>query len=136
MGYPHSSAFDEVALSLHHGFADLGISAPIVRDAREIQGTPIVVGANLIGGFVDTLGVAEALPGDSILYNLEQIDPSSEWMTDRYLNLLKRFRVWDYSPANAKRLLEMGFCAAQAEEALESVGGDVEAAIALLCSAA
>ena len=37
--------------------------------------------------------------------------------------------------AGVGQLVEMGFGAAQAEEALESVGGDVEAAIALLCSA-
>jgi hypothetical protein len=29
-------------------------------------------------------------------------------MKGRYLSLLRRFRVWDYSPANAQRLLEMG----------------------------
>lgn len=107
-GYPHSAAFDEIALGLHHAFESLGLQAPIVRHVDDITGTPIVVGANLIGGFVDTLEIADVLPEDSIIYNLEQIDPTSAWMTDRYLGLLNRFRVWDYSPANAQRLLQMG----------------------------
>ena len=107
-GYPHAQAFDEIALSLHHGLEALGHRAPLVRRVEDIQGQPIVVGANLIGRFVDTTHIADQLPRDTILYNLEQIDPNSDWMTDAYRTLLDRFRVWDYSPANAQRLQEMG----------------------------
>jgi hypothetical protein len=108
LGYPHTAAFDEVALALHHGFEALGIHAPLVTRIEDVQGTPVVVGVNLIGRFVDTLKVADQLPEDAILFNLEQIDRNSPWMTDAYLELLKRFRVWDYSPYNVVRLQGMG----------------------------
>jgi hypothetical protein len=107
-GYPHAAAFDEVALSLHYGLKGLGLTAPLVKRVEDVQGTPIVVGANLVGKFVDTLHVADDLPDDAILFNLEQIDTDSDWMTDTYLNLLNRFRVWDYSPGNIDKLGAMG----------------------------
>ena len=108
VGYPHSHAFDEVAQALHFGFAELGRTAPIVHRVEDLQGTPIVVGANLLGRFSDTKSVVEALPAGTILYNLEQIDTESDWLTEEYLSLLRRFRVWDYSPANANRLRDLG----------------------------
>jgi hypothetical protein len=107
-GYPHAAAFDEVALSLHYGLKGLGINAPLVTRVEDVQGTPIVVGANLLGKFVDTVEIADRLPADAVLFNLEQIDADSDWMTDAYLNLLKRFRVWDYSPGNIDKLHTMG----------------------------
>lgn len=107
-GYPHGAAFDEVALGLSYGLQALGLHAPLVRRVEDIQGTPIVVGSNLLGRFVDTLHIEKALPADAILLNLEQIDASSDWMTDAYLQLLKRFRVWDYSPGNIQLLKTMG----------------------------
>jgi hypothetical protein len=107
-GYPHAAAFDEIALSLSCALQSLGVNAPLVRRVEDIQGTPIVVGSNLLGGFVDTLDIEKALPSDSILFNLEQIDTQSDWMTNAYLQRLKRFRVWDYSPGNIQRLADMG----------------------------
>jgi hypothetical protein len=107
-GYPHAAAFDEVALALHYGLKGLGLNAPLVKRVEDVQGTPIVVGANLLGKFVDTLHVVGELPDDAILFNLEQIDAESDWMTDTYLNLLNRFRVWDYSPGNIDKLGTMG----------------------------
>ena len=136
-GYPHAAAFDEVAQTLHYGLGALGIPAPIVKRVEDIQGIPIVVGANLIGRFVDTLDIADALPADTILLNLEQIDASSEWMTDNYLELLGRFRVWDYSPANADRLAQLGvhvegICGIGHVPQLERIAQDVEEDIDVL----
>jgi hypothetical protein len=108
-GYPHGAAFDEVALGLSYGLQALGKNAPLVRRVEDIQGTPIVVGGNLLHDrFQNTYKIIKALPADTILFNLEQIDASSDWMTDAYLQLLKRFRVWDYSPGNIQRLATMG----------------------------
>jgi hypothetical protein len=107
-GYPHSHAFDEIAIGLHHGFEALGYRAPIVRKVEDVEGTPIVVGGNLLGIFGDTQAIAEQLPADTVVYNLEQIDTDSVWLTDQYIDVLKRFRVWDYSPSNAERLRGMG----------------------------
>ena len=100
--------FDEIAIGLHHGFEALGYRAPIVRKVEDVEGTPIVVGGNLLGIFGDTQAIAEQLPADTVVYNLEQIDTDSVWLTDQYIDVLKRFRVWDYSPSNAERLRGMG----------------------------
>jgi|GEM_PF-739080 len=108
-GYPYRRAFDEIAESLMCGLGELGINAPLVTRVEDIVGTPIVVGVNLIDPRLpDTNAVADQLPKDSILFNLEQIDTGSDWLTDHYLSLLKRFRVWDYSAYNAVRLLQLG----------------------------
>ncbi len=111
LGYPGARCFDEVAESLHHGFAALGIEAPIVRKPEDIQGTPIVLGANQIGKFIDTTPAALQLPADAIIYNLEQVDESSTWMDRTYLTLLRRYRVWDYSAANVEQLAKWGIVA-------------------------
>lgn len=136
-GYPHAHAFDEIAIGLHHGFEALGYRAPIVRKLEEVEGTPIVVGGNLLGQFSDTLAVAEQLPADTVIYNLEQIDADSEWLTDKYLDLLRRFRVWDYSPANAERLRGMdvaveGVCGIGFVPAFSRINQNVEEDIDVL----
>jgi hypothetical protein len=63
----------------------------------------ILFGAHLLG--------AENLshvPAGTILYNLEQISPSSTWCSPAYLRLLRTFQVWDYSPRNIAALAGMG----------------------------
>jgi hypothetical protein len=95
-GYLHSHAFDEIALSLKNGFAELGFKVPIVRDAQEISGKAIVLGCNLLPHHKG------ALPRNLILFNLEQIQVGSPWLSPAYLELLKRYPVWDYSYHNMK----------------------------------
>jgi len=102
-GYAHSGAFSEVALGLQGGFRELGIDAPVVTTRERINGKAIVLGANLLPGMP---GVKA--PGKSILYNLEQITPGSEWLTGAYLKLLRRHRVWDYSRYNIAQLEQLG----------------------------
>jgi len=101
--YGHQHAFDEFALSLSEAFAELGGSAPVVRDARLFDGRiPIVLGANLL-----TPASAEVLPPESILINLEQV-VSGGWIKDHYLSLLQRFPVLDYSIRNREALVARG----------------------------
>ena len=102
-GYAHAGAFHEVALGLQGGFRELGIHAPVITDRQRIRGTAIVLGANLL-----PLMKGTKPPGKSILYNLEQITPGSDWLTADYLKLLKRHRVWDYSRYNIEQLKELG----------------------------
>jgi hypothetical protein len=102
-GYAHAGAFGEVALGLQGGFRELGIHAPIVSTKERISGTAIVLGANLLPRMP---GVKP--PGKSILYNLEQITPGSEWLTRDYLKLLRRHRIWDYSRYNIDQLENLG----------------------------
>lgn len=102
-GYTHSGAFAEVALGLQGGLRELGIEAPVVTARERVNGRTIVLGANLLPGMP---GVRP--PGKSILFNLEQITPGSEWLTDGYLRLLRRHRVWDYSRYNIAQLAGLG----------------------------
>lgn len=102
-GYAHSGAFAEVALGLQGGFRELGMDAPIVTARERVNGSAIVLGANLLPGMP---GVRP--PGKSILFNMEQITPGSEWLSDEYLRLLRRHRVWDYSRYNIAQLAQLG----------------------------
>lgn len=97
--YIHSHAFDEHALSLHYAFSNLGYVAPIVRHPWGISGTPVVLGANLLPHAKDI-----NIPPESILYNLEQIQEDSPWLKPEYIDFLRCFQVWDYSPQNIAAL--------------------------------
>ncbi len=102
--YIYSQAFEEVALALEEAFAELGGSAPIVRDPSRWAGrTPIVLGSHLLG----MIGNPDLPPG-SILFNMEQHQPGAYWMKEAYLGLLRGHPVLDYSPANRNRLREIG----------------------------
>ena len=103
-GYVHSHAFDEVAGALSGAFAELGGSAPIVRDLGELAGrAPIIYGANLLDA-----SIISALPSDSVIVNLEQVSAESAWFSDSYVALLKAFPVIDYSPRNRANLAARG----------------------------
>ena len=102
-GYQHSHAFDEQALSLHYAFRRLGYLAPVVRDTWDLSGVPIVLGGNVLSE-TDRA----KLPANSILYNLEQIHAGSPWLKPEYIETLREFRVWDYSPQNVHQLEQLG----------------------------
>lgn len=103
-GYKHHHAFDEVAETLSHAFAELGGSAPLVRNPGEWQGrAPIIFGANLLSPEATNL-----IPADSIVVNLEQAQANSTWMSGHYLSMLKRFPVLDYSERNMQALATFG----------------------------
>jgi hypothetical protein len=104
-GYSHSRCFAEVALALREAFAALGVDAPIVTEAGAVRGIAIVLGANILAEW------QTALPPQMILYNLEQIDAASTWITPSYLALLRRFSVWGYSARNIAALEKLGITA-------------------------
>jgi 2-polyprenyl-3-methyl-5-hydroxy-6-metoxy-1,4-benzoquinol methylase len=100
-GYLHSEAFREVAESLVFGLQALGVD--VVQSDLPILGRrPIVLGSNLLATH------PQALPPDAILYNLEQIDAGSSWMTRSLVDLFRAHQVWDYSHANAARHADLG----------------------------
>ncbi len=96
-------SFDEVAESLHYAYREKGLHVPVVHDPSQIQGTAIVLGAILATRYPDI-----EIPPDSIIYNLEQIFIGSPWLTERYLELLRKHRVWDYSQRNIDMLRQLG----------------------------
>ncbi len=102
-GYVHSRAFNELALGLNSAFHALGYEAPIVRNFEQITSYPIILGCNLIPSMD-----LERLPKTSIIYNLEQIEIGSAWITEKYLNLLRAYEVWDYSARNINELMKLG----------------------------
>jgi SAM-dependent methyltransferase len=100
-GYPHSAAFAEVAQLLLHGLARLGHDA-VLAAAPAPGRRPIVLGANLLPSY------PLPLPPDAILYNLEQLDPGSPWITPELVAVLRRHAVWDYSARNAAQYAALG----------------------------
>ena len=101
-GYAHSAAFDEVAEALVHGLRELGCDAVLGRDPALAGRRHIVLGANL----VPRSGVH--LREGSILYNLEQVEEGSPWLTPELLDLYRRSALWDYSRSNADALVRCG----------------------------
>jgi|GEM_PF-801106 len=99
-----SHVFDEVALSFQSAFKALGHNIAIVTDPRQIEGTAIAFGVNLCPMY------NIALPDDCIIFNLEQVHPSSRWFAPGYgyVELLKQHPVWDYNRQNAEALKKFG----------------------------
>jgi hypothetical protein len=85
--------------ALHYGIAELGIEIPVRENYFGPDATPIVFGAHHLSE-----GGERKLPADAILYNFEQLREGYPWFQARYLALLRRFRVWDYSIRNIEYL--------------------------------
>lgn len=99
----HSHIFDEVALALQKSFEFLGGTAPLVRSRSDLGGRlPIIFGANIIAEARQAL-----VPSGSIVVNLEQITEGTDWVPRHYIQLLRRYPVFEFSIRNldaARRL--------------------------------
>jgi hypothetical protein len=97
-GYVHSAVFQEVAETIHYGLLSLGHDSILTNEGLLPGRRHIVLGSNLLPTY--------RLPinPDSILYNLEQIDPGSPWLNTELLELFKRYTVWNYSKINEAAL--------------------------------
>ncbi|MCK8780137.1 glycosyltransferase [Rhizobium sp. NTR19] len=103
-GYVHSQAFAEVAFTLQCAFEEMGGSAPVVTSMEEFNGRiPIVFGATLLPA-----EVARLLPAESVIVNLEQVLPGSEWMNNLYISIMQAFPTVDYSERNRKEIARRG----------------------------
>jgi SAM-dependent methyltransferase len=102
--YSHQHAYDDLAQGLSEAFTELGGSAPIVRDPTLVEGrTLIVLGPQLLPPSALNL-----LAKDSILFNLEQVQDDSPWMSETYMALLRQHPVLDYSIRNQTALRSRG----------------------------
>ena len=102
-GFVHSEAFSEVAETLLHGLRALGHDVVLTRGLSALPGRrPIVLGANM----VPRLKVV--LPPDAILYNLEQVDRGSAWLTPELVALFRQYPAWDYSALNLAQWEALG----------------------------
>ncbi len=99
-GYPHTRAFDSVAITLQRSLRDLGIEAGIDhRMERYVKNkSGIILGAHLLHEAVS----------DCIIYNLEQITLDSPLVNAHYVKLLRNNTVWDYSRRNISELKKLG----------------------------
>ncbi|MFJ8106285.1 glycosyltransferase [Streptomyces sp. NPDC096132] len=101
-GYQHWEAFQEVATTVHCALSRLGHDSVLTHDPRPAGRRHIVLGCNLLPSYpVD-------IPDDAILYNLEQIQGGSPWVTEELLRLFRKHTVWDYSTLNIRALERMG----------------------------
>lgn len=98
--YPHSRAFDDVALALVEGLNALGHDAVQSDRAPRVDADrrSIVLAPQLLHLW------SHSVPDDAILYNLEQIDHESPWITPELLARFRRHTVWDYSERNREAL--------------------------------
>lgn len=102
-GYVHAHAFDEVAQGLAYAFEDIGFHATHAVNAFSQTGINVLLGAHLLDeNYIDLL------PEQTVIYNLEQLHDDSWVNTPAYEQALRKFKVWDYSPANLAFLKARG----------------------------
>lgn len=98
--YIHAQALSEIAETVHYGLLALGCDSVLTTRLDEPGRRSILIGSHLLNHVN-----AQPEPG-SILYNFEQVD--SRWMNSAYLELLRRYAVWDYSQRNIALLKQNG----------------------------
>lgn len=103
-----AESWREAIEALHFGLAEIGIAAPIFENRIQPGATPILFGAHHLAE-----GQEDQLPGETILYNFEQLTPGYPWHTQRYLSMLSRFCVWDNHSRNVEYLGARGTSAAR-----------------------
>jgi protein O-GlcNAc transferase len=104
-GYVHAEALTEMAESVYYGLKHLGLPVSF-RESPLPASRAIIFGAHLLDA-----DSARAVPADAIIFNSEQIDADSPWLTGPYMELLRTHQVWDYSAENALRLAQRGVSA-------------------------
>jgi hypothetical protein len=92
--YPHSHAFDEVALTLVEGFAALGHDVVASDHTTHPDRRCVLLAPQLLPLW------PQPVPDDAILYNLEQLDRDSTWITGELIERFHRHELWDYSERN------------------------------------
>lgn len=105
-GYAHQRAFAEVAETVHLALQALGHDSVLSTRLDNRRRRHIVFGPHLL------VRSPQALPPDSILYNLEQLGAGGPWDTPAYRALLRAHTVWDYAPSNIAVLAADGIAAA------------------------
>lgn len=102
-GTPFGLAWTEGLEALQHGLSTLGIEVTVNVNHIDAGITPIIFGSHHLPPAWLT-----GLPADTILYNFEQLLPGYYWFQPAYLDLLRRFQVWDYASPNVRWLRDSG----------------------------
>ncbi len=99
-GNPHSAAFDDLTLGLEAALKSLGIEAERRSNTFGGSGINLLLGAHLI----DSQELADRVPWNTVIINLEQVAGFDVRARPIYLSLLSRLAVWDYSVRNIDEL--------------------------------
>jgi hypothetical protein len=100
--YQHSKTFLEIGETLHYALLEMGYDS-ILTSETDLPGRQhIILGYNLLSFYPIKIS------SHSILYNLEQIYPGSPWLQPCILDILRQYRVWDYSQSNIEQLAGLG----------------------------
>ncbi|MFT3731661.1 MAG: tetratricopeptide repeat protein [Hyphomicrobium sp.] len=102
-GNPHSAAFADLAAGLASALQSLGVRATRRSNSFMPSGVNLLLGAHLVG----SQEMADRIPGNTVVINLEQISGFDVGGRPVYLSLLKRLPVWDYSMRNIVELRRM-----------------------------
>ncbi|MBF0322069.1 MAG: methyltransferase domain-containing protein [Magnetococcales bacterium] len=102
-GFKHAAALQEVAECVFYGLQELVLTCVWSVNKFLPDHVNIVIGGHLLDE-----GSIRLLPPHVILYNMEVVDSRSTLMSERYVHLLRRYPVWDYSEDNVAQLKEMG----------------------------
>ncbi len=95
--YQFSETFREIGETVLYGLRGLGHAATICVNDYDPRGTNIILGGSLLDE-----GRAREVPPQTIIYNFEQVHGSSPWIKPVYVDLIRRFRTWDYSERNVR----------------------------------
>ncbi|MBY0558650.1 tetratricopeptide repeat protein [Hyphomicrobium sp.] len=99
-GNPHSAAFDDLTLCFESAFRSLGVDVQRKTNALGNSGINLLLGAHLI----DSQELADRIPSNTVIVNLEQVTGFDVRSRPVYLSLLSRLAVWDYSVRNIEAL--------------------------------
>ena len=99
-GNPHSAGFNDLATGFESGLRALGVDVVRKTNALETSGINLLLGAHLI----DTQELADRVPSNTVIINLEQVTGFDVRSRPIYLSLLSRLAVWDYSVRNIDEL--------------------------------
>lgn len=100
-GQPHASVVAELVETLLYGLRALGHPTAV---AHGRYGS----GVNLLLSPTFAREPLPPPPPRTIVYNLEQFDPSSTWFPERVRRILRELVVWDYSAKNLQSLQAAG----------------------------
>jgi len=96
-GYIHAAALTEAAQYIYSCLRAGGFEAELTTNKVRSSAHNIVIGAHMFPA-----EACAALPGDTIIFNSEQLNDRGGWPAriQHYPSLLERFHVWDYSLRN------------------------------------
>ena len=98
-GWQHAGMYTELAQTLVYGFTRAGHEATASTSGPDPTARNILINAHMLPATV-----AQQLPPDTIVYNLEHIEPDTWDWAPSLKTFLERCEVWDYSAQNVARI--------------------------------